>query len=239
LRSRVPFFSVALCTNPPSPKIAKNGVLHAVDVPITRPDFIGKTVANNPAAFSTLLYAYEKTDFVKFIHGVEMTGSTVFVPTNGAFARLGQATNKFLFQTEKGRKILTAMLKYQIVPDTTLYSDAAYGKLEQAGDGGDKAGPAGGRSTHYELKTLYDGKSVGVDIWRWGGWTRLTVNGHIGVSFADGVQKNGVIHVANQVPLPPCPRGRHDEESGEVSVESLLERFAGVFEEEEGSNEDL
>lgn len=204
---------------------AKNGIVHAVETVITRPAPVGKTLAANPPVFSTLLYAYTKTNYVREIHRLYMEGSTVFAPSNDAFAKLGHAVTGYLFNNERGLKILTAILKYNVVANTTLYTDAAYGKLS----GGVEEKYGHGRSTHYELKTLYDGKGIGVDIWRWGGWTSVKVNGHIGVVFADGVASNGVLHVVDRVPLPPCPRGGDDE----ITIESLEERFRGLLGEDE------
>jgi len=188
---------------------------------------VGKTISLFPSVFSTLLHAYEKTDFVSFIHHVHMVGSTIFAPTNHAFARLGHRVNAFLFETERGRHILKEILKYGVVANTTLYSDAVYGKVERLG--------GIGRSTHYDLKTLHDDKTIGVDVWRWGALTDIRINGRGRVVFSDGVAKNGVIQVVDSVPLPPCPRGGHGHnEYKEMSVEDLVERFGGLAELEGG-----
>lgn len=209
---------------------AKNGLIHAVDHVLVPPFMVGKGLSLFPTFFSTLLHAYAKTDFVSFIHSVPMEGSTMFAPSNHAFAKLGPRANAFLFETERGHKILKAILKYQIVANTTLYSDAAYGKL----GGEDDVEQKGGRSTHYELKTLYENKSLGVDIWRWAGWTRISVNGCPSVVYADGVAKNGVVHVVNTLPMPPCPRRGHDAGyEGEMSIEELEDRFSGFVEEDD------
>jgi hypothetical protein len=54
---------------------------------------IGRVISLFPAQFSTLLLAYDKTDFVKFVHNVKMNGSTVFAPSNSAWERLGPKAN--------------------------------------------------------------------------------------------------------------------------------------------------
>jgi len=210
---------------------AKNGVIHAIDHILMPPAMVGKGLSLFPSVFSTLLHAYDKTDFVSYIHSVPMEGSTVFAPSNHAFSKLGFRTNMFLFETERGQKILKAILKYGIVANTTLYSDAAYGKLSNDVD--EDVNAKMGHSVHYELKTLYESKGLGVDIWRWGGFTSMKVNGYNSVAFADGIAKNGVVHVVDSVPMPPCPQGGGQfNNDGEMSIAELEERFQSLIEED-------
>lgn len=54
---------------------------------------IGRVISLFPAQFSTLLLAYDKTDFVKYVHHIKMNGSTVFAPSNKAWERLGPKAN--------------------------------------------------------------------------------------------------------------------------------------------------
>lgn len=201
---------------------AKNGWIHAVNKILVPPPAIGREISLFPSYFSTLLLAYDKTDFVKYVHNISMVGSTVFVPSNDAWVRLGARANAFLFNTETGKKYLKALLKYQIVPNTTVYSDEIYG--EQAA-----------RVTndlHLELPTLL-GKSVGVDIHSWKGFRTIILNGAVVVGFEDGVAKNGVVQVVKNVPLPPCRKGhKHKSASGEIEVEDLKERLRDYVERE-------
>lgn len=83
------------------------------------PPFVGRALTLFPSKFSTLLLAYEKTNFTQFIHGVKMTGSTVFAPDNAAFAKLGPAANAFLFNTEKGLGYLKGILKVSTMSSFT------------------------------------------------------------------------------------------------------------------------
>lgn len=197
---------------------AKNGIIHAVNSLIIPPPLVGRELTLLPSQFSTLLLAYEKTDFVKYIHGVKSTGTTVFAPSNRAFARLGPKANAFLFNTETGRKYLTALLKYQIVANATLYSDAYYHP-------DDKKDVKATEHYHLDLPTLLDGKNIAVDIATWGGWTRIKLNGYIPIVVADGVAKNGVIHVPGRVPIPPH-KHKADYDGGEIDVEELKERLS-------------
>ncbi|OBR12877.1 Fasciclin domain-containing protein [Colletotrichum higginsianum IMI 349063] len=198
---------------------AKNGVIHAVNSLIIPPPMVGRELTLLPSQFSTLLLAYEKTDFVKFIHGVKSTGTTVFAPSNNAFARLGPKANAFLFNTDIGLKYLKALLKYQIVANATLYSDAFY----RPDDKRDVVKVM--EHYHIDLPTLLDGKNIAVDVATWGGWTKVKLNGYIPIVVADGIARNGVIHVPGRVPIPPH-KHKTDDVDGEISVEDLKERLS-------------
>jgi uncharacterized surface protein with fasciclin (FAS1) repeats len=208
---------------------AKNGVIHAVNHILVPPPFVGRELSLFPSVFSTLLLAYEKTDFVKFIHGVKANGTTVFAPTNRAFARLGPRANAFLFNTEKGLGYLKALLKYQIVANATLYSDAYYdghGKKKDLVEAEDEH--------HFDLTTLLHDLPISVDIKRWGGWVRIWVNGFTPVVVRDGVARNGVIQVVAKVPIPPHKHhGAAGDDYGEIEVDDLIERLRDYVDEDE------
>ncbi|KAK2059585.1 fasciclin domain-containing protein [Colletotrichum caudatum] len=197
---------------------ANNGVIHAVNSLIIPPLFLGRELTLFPTKFSTLLFAYERTDFVKYIHGVKSTGFTFFAPSNNAFARLGYKANAFLFNTDIGLKYLKALLKYQVVANATLYTDAFYRP--------DEEDATVTEHYHIDLPTLLDGKNIAVDVATWGGWTKVKLNGYNPIVVGDGVAKNGVIHVPARVPIPPHKHKRSHEVDGEISVEDLKERLA-------------
>ncbi|KAL7939282.1 FAS1 domain-containing protein [Trichoderma chlorosporum] len=206
---------------------AKNGVIHAVNHILVPPPFIGRIVTLFPDRFSTFLLAYEKTDFVKFIHGVNLKGSTVFIPTNEAFNWLGPKANAFLFNTDKGRKYLKAILKYNIVPNATLYTDAFYDERDAEHQ---KEPVEELTSEHYDLPTLLGDAHISVDIARIFGFATIKVNGYSRVIVPNGVAKNGVIQVVNRVPLPPYKgHGHHhhrSENAGGIEVKELMSRLA-------------
>jgi uncharacterized surface protein with fasciclin (FAS1) repeats len=195
---------------------------------------VGRELTFFPSHFSTLLYAYEKTNFVDFIHNIKLNGSTVFAPDNRAFEKLGAKANAFLFNTEKGRTILKALLKYQIVANVTLYSDEVYGNV-------DRVGAEGVDRHHYDLTTLLHDKHVSVDITRFGAFTSITVNGQVPVVARDAVAKNGVIQVVGKIPFPPHKHHDHDhdhdhddhEEEGEIEVGDLIERLQDYVDEDD------
>ncbi|KAJ3533420.1 hypothetical protein NM208_g7994 [Fusarium decemcellulare] len=219
---------------------AKNGWIHAVNRILVPPPMIGREISLFPAQFSTLLLAYDKTDFVKFVHNVKMIGSTVFAPSNEAWQRLGPKANAFLFNTEKGKKYLKALLKYQIVPNTTVYSDEIYYGDEDAEKNAKKRSKnlKTTGNFHIELPTLLEEKSVGVDIHSWKGWTSIVVNGAVAVGFQDAIGKNGVIQVVKNVPIPPYKKQPHASViDGEIEVEDLMERLQDYVEVEEDEDE--
>ncbi|KAB5582240.1 fasciclin domain-containing protein [Coniochaeta sp. 2T2.1] len=215
---------------------AKNGIIYPVNHILVPPPFVGRELSLFPNVFSTLLLAYEKTDFVKFIHGIKTNGTTVFAPTNKAFQRLGPRANAFLFNTEKGLGYLKALLKYQIVANATLYSDAYYenhGKKDAAVRTEDVV--------HYDLTTLLHDLPIRVDIKRWGSFISFWVNGFTRVVVRDGVAKNGVIHVVEKLPIPPHKHhdSAEDDLVGEIEVDDLIERLKDYVEAEEQEFEDL
>lgn len=185
---------------------------------------VGRELSLFPGQFSTLLLAYEKTDFVDYIHGVKMVGSTVFAPSNAAFSRLGLKANAFLFNTETGLKYLRALLKYHIAPNATLYTDAFYDKTH-----GHEERVDVWEREHYDLPTLLDDTHVGVDIARFGVFLSLRVNGFAHTPVTDGIAKNGVIHVVDKVLFPPCKHkhGQESDDTEDIEVEDLKERLAG------------
>jgi uncharacterized surface protein with fasciclin (FAS1) repeats len=125
---------------------------------------------------------------------------------------------------------LKALLKYHIVANETLYSNAYYGpanseirvKAEQ--DAGADAVPY----FHFDLPTLLDDKSLAVDVTRFGPFITIKINGFTRVVVSDGITKDGVIQVINNVLIPPRKSAGIELEywSGEdMSVEDFKQRL--------------
>lgn len=206
-------------------------MIHAVKSILVPPPMVGRELTLFPSKFSTLLLAYDKTDFVSFIHKIPMNGSTVFAPDNAAFAKLGIAANAFLFNTEEGLGYLKAILKYHIVANDTVYSDAYYPSSDS-----NAGGDVGHGHYHLDLPTLLPEKNIAIDVARFAGFIRVKINGYIPIKVQDGVAKNGVIHVPANVLIPPHKHGENAEETGsEISVEELKERLADFIERDDGS----
>lgn len=206
-------------------------MIHAVKSILVPPPFVGRELSLFPGKFSTLLLAYDKTDFVSFIHNVPLTGSTVFAPDNAAFSKLGPAANAFLFNTEQGLDYLKAILKYHIIANDTLYSDAYYPSSDK-----NARDDVGNGHYHLDLPTLLSEKSIAIDVARFAGFIRVKINGYIPIIVQDGIAKNGVIHVPGRVLIPPHKHGENAEETGsEISVEELKERLADFVEHDDQS----
>lgn len=215
---------------------AKNGVIHAVKSILVPPPMVGRELTLFPSKFSTLLLAFDKTNFTEYIHGIKMTGSTVFAPDNSAFAKLGPAANAFLFNTQKGLGYLKAILKYHIVPDETVYSDAYYSSSDS-----EARDDVGRGHYHLDVPTLLEEKNLAIDISRFAGFIRVKLNGYIPITVQDAIAKNGVVHLPGRVLIPPHKHDkRNSEEAGkDISVEELMERLADHIEESTGRDEGI
>lgn len=193
---------------------------------------VGREISLFPGKFSTLLLAFDKTNFTSFVHGVKMTGSTVFAPDNAAFQKLGPAANAFLFNTQKGLGYLKAILKYHVVPNEVVYSDAYYSTNSDDDDAAKTQDDVGRGHYHLDVPTLLADKSIAIDVARFAGFIRVKLNGYIPVVVQDGIAKNGVIHLPGRVLVPPHKHGKHGSEAvgGEMSVEELMERLEDYVE---------
>ncbi|KAF1963028.1 Fasciclin-domain-containing protein [Byssothecium circinans] len=205
-----------------------NGVIHGIDSLLIPPPNVGTIIDLLPGEFSTLELALGKTGLFDKVNSTEYphNGGTFFAPSNSAFKKLGPRVNAFLF-SKYGQKYLKALLEYHIVVDQTLYSDAFF---DGTGDDGDDRDDATARPPYYhlDLPTVLDGKSLAVDITRYGPFVSIRLNGFSRVTVHDGVASDGVIQVVSDVLIPPKkPHG--DEEAwwvgGEMSVEEFKERL--------------
>ncbi|EPE02894.1 fasciclin domain family protein [Ophiostoma piceae UAMH 11346] len=182
---------------------AANGIIHGVDSLIVPPTFVGRELSLLPAHYSTLLLAMAQTNFTDFMHSQILNGSTVFAPSNVAFTGMGPEVNAFLFNTPRGLKYLEALLKYSIVPNATVYSDAYYGDATPIV----APGPIGGviERAHYDLPTLLGSARLTVNVTSIPGYSIMLVNDAVKVDVQDGVAKNGVVQEVGEVVLPPLP----------------------------------
>lgn len=208
-----------------NPQETANGVIHLVSDVLVPPPPVGLVITFLPTSFSTLLLAYQKTEFVKFIHSQKIAGSTIFAPTNDAFKHLGVKANAFLFNTKQGTKYLDAILKYGIVPNATVYSDTFYDKRS----GLDSNSPTVG-GEHYNLETFLPGASLSVDIAHYLALRVIKVNGFTSVAFHDAVGSNGVLHAVNRVVLPPRD-GKHVD-MNDITVQDLKDSLRPYVTEE-------
>lgn len=206
-----------------------NGVIHGVDSIILPPPDILKIIDLLPTEFSTLELGLGKTGLLQELNETAHSGGTFFAPSNFAFQKLGTRINAFLFSTY-GQKYLKALIKYHVVANQTLYSDAYYKPSE---DSDKQDGPPRG-FFHVELPTLLEDHSLGIDIARYGRLIEIKINGFSRVSVPDGVAMDGVLHVVSEVLIPPkkLANGKLDmwDGAGELTENDLIERLQGLVE---------
>lgn len=124
--------------------------------------------------FSTLVAAVKAAGLVETLQG--KGPFTVFAPTNEAFKKLPAGTVESLLKPENKAK-LVAILTYHVVPGKVMAADVVKVKSAKSVQGGDIA---------VEVK---DGGVI--------------LNGKSKVVKTDVETANGVIHVIDQVILPP------------------------------------
>ena len=202
-----------------------NGVVHGVDSILVPPPSVAAIIDLLPGEFSTLELALGKTGLYEKMNGTEYPheGGTLFAPSNFAFRKLGPKLNAFLF-SKYGLKYLKAILEYHIVVNRTLYTDAFY----DSSKGEDESSTARPPYYHYDLPTLFDGKSLAVDVTRYGPFVQIRINGFSRVTIHDGVASDGVIQVVSDVLIPPKNGAKGEEafwHGEEMSVDELKERL--------------
>jgi len=203
---------------------AKNGLIHAVDFILIPPPPTAKIIQLLPNTFSTLSLGLETTGLADDLDELTFLGGTFFAPTNRAFTRLGPRANAFLF-SDHGKKYLKALLKYSIVANETLYSDAYYKR--KGSDEDTDASPKSADYWHVDLPSLLDDKPISVDVRRWKGWVSIVANGFTSVTVQDVLARDGVVQLVNKVLFPPRD-GHHGGVAGEDrewEVAELMERL--------------
>ncbi|RDW92536.1 FAS1-containing protein [Coleophoma crateriformis] len=205
-----------------------NGVIHGVDSILLPPPPSLKIISLLPGDFSTLSLGLEKTGLFDAIKKAPHEGGTFFAPNNWAFKKLGTRANAFLFSSY-GEKYLKALLKYHVVANQTLYSDAFYKAKDALASGElESAGIPKGRF-HIDLPTLLDDKSLAIDVVRFGGIIQIRINGFNHIAVQDGIARDGVIHVLSSILIPPKTPGGAHYMGEEIEVEDLKERLDNHF----------
>lgn len=195
-----------------------NGVVHAVDNLLFPPPPIYDIAEILPSDFSTFINAAWKTGLVETLN--ETSHSTVFAPSNFAFAKLGARINAYLF-SKRGQPTLTKLIKYHIVPDVLFYSDAVYEKTSAVAT--PEAITPTGLVAHYEFKTSLDDESINVDVGEWGRFKTIVFNGRrLGTS--DIPAKNGVLQKLDGIILP-YKHGMTVAEYENMSLDTFISLF--------------
>lgn len=79
------------------------------------------------------------------------------------------------------------------------------------------------------------GKSLGVDIARFGRLINVRINGYTDVAIQDGIARDGVLQIPRHVLIPPRAPGElevePEAEAGDMTVEDFMGRFGDLVEE--------
>ncbi|KAE9373143.1 FAS1 domain-containing protein [Stipitochalara longipes BDJ] len=226
--------------------IAKNGAIHFIDAVLLPPPSITRIVSLLPSSdFSVLQSALQKSGLGPMIEAGLFNGGTLFIPDNSAFNKLGEEVNAFLF-SDKGASYLRHLIEYHFLPNQTLFSNAYYKPGDKAAvqepQSQTQAPPPTsaepdrryrlikGTKT-FQLPTQLHGRSLSVDISRYGVIIAMRVNGSIPVTVQDGVANNGVVHIVKDVLIPPRDPdsvAAETEDSEEADLGGFISRFGGV-----------
>lgn len=150
------------------------------------------------------------------------------MPTDMAFAELGQAVNEFLFDNKAGDRYLRALLRLHAVSGHTLYSNAYYGPnrpishgnkevktstpiddkkdgnkpsvvLESADDKRKPTFPRGYKS--WDFPTLL-GEKLTVEVFSYGAMIAMRINDILEFPVINHFADDGVVHLIERILLP-------------------------------------
>jgi uncharacterized surface protein with fasciclin (FAS1) repeats len=158
--------------------MSSNGVIHIIDKVLTPPaDLVDiPAVAISTGIHTALVEALIQADLVTTLQG---TGPfTVFAPTDAAFSAAG--IDLATFDTPEEIAALSDILLYHVVAGATYSTDLADGTTTVRAVNGDSL----------DLTVSASGVTVGA--------------GNANVTIADVAASNGVVHVIDQVLLPPA-----------------------------------
>ena len=118
------------------------------------------------------------------------------------------------------------MLKYHVVANQTLYSDAYY-KADSTNEEAHKQNGIPKGIFHIDLPTLLKDKLLSIDVARFGRIISIKINAFSSVVIEDGIAADGVIQVVNNVLIPPKSLGGVMQTwNGEtLSEEDLMKRL--------------
>ena len=168
---------------------ASNGIIHVIDTVIVgaaglpTPPLNVAEVASAAGSFETLLAALSVADLVGALTDADKR-YTVFAPTDEAFEKLGaDVLNALLADPER----LADILLYHVYADAVVLADTA-------------ASIAASDQSILEMANAGDRAALSL------GDAGLTVN-LASITSANNMASNGVIHVIDNVMLPPTPKG--------------------------------
>lgn len=214
-----------------------NGVIHGLDSILLPPPNAMEIISFLPGEFSTLELGLLKTGLLEPLNDTSNhVGGTLFAPSNFAFELLGPRINGFLF-SKYGQKYLKALLKYHVVANYTLYSDAFYKASNQEVDAQDCHHRVPRGVFHVDLPTILDDRSLSIDVARYGRLISIRINGFSKVIISDGIAADGVIHVLPTVLIPPKTPGGLGVAAEGMELEEFVERLEPFVDSVDGEEE--
>lgn len=176
---------------------ASNGVIHVIDavivgdVELPAPPVSIVDVAVEAGSFTTLVSALQATGLDSTLADLDGT-FTVFAPTDAAFAALGEGALDGLTNEE-----LSNILLYHVIVGSSVLAQDAIDIAE----------------ADMSVVEMANGDSVGLSL----SDSTLQIN-TAAVSSANVLADNGVIHVIDQVLLPPAEMGTPSNNIAEIVV---------------------
>lgn len=174
-----------------------NGVIHVIDavivgeVDLPSPPMSIVDVAVEAGSFTTLVAALQATGLDITLANLE-SEFTVFAPTDAAFAALGEGALDGLTNEQ-----LSNILLYHVIPNATILSQDAIAVAQ----------------AETSIVAMANGDNIGLSL----SGDTLQVNTAT-VTTANVLADNGVIHVIDQVLMPPAAMGTPENNIAEIVV---------------------
>ncbi|KAJ3128333.1 hypothetical protein HK098_004742 [Nowakowskiella sp. JEL0407] len=182
---------------------AKNGAVFIIDRVLNVPENIWKSINSLPTQFSTSVVAAERAGLAKELKNGK--GVTFFVPDNDAWKKVGYKTLYYLFSDE-GKEDLKKILKYHVATELKYTPEMIQDK-------------------NFKLPTLNEDEQLTINVREYRGVGRKDVNyedeknapenwifsvndEQAVIQWSDGIAKNGVLQVVNNVQIPDNVKDR-------------------------------
>ncbi|GKT42639.1 aurofusarin biosynthesis cluster protein S [Colletotrichum spaethianum] len=199
-------------------KEARNGVVHYIDSVLVPPPRRAALVNSLPEQLETFSRALEVTGWSEEPHALAQRGVTLFAPSNEAWERLGEDLRRFLF-SDVGVEFLKALVRHHVAQEI-VYTDVGGGVAKEE-EGEDR----------HEVETML-GSTVSVDVDRLNGSRLVKVNG-AAVAVRDVPARDGVVHIVDEVLLPPASETEDmilNGDRGQISMSDLKRRLGRYME---------
>ena len=186
---------------------ASNGLIHFIDGLIPLPKDI-VTVVSDHSDLTYTAKALQITGLGEQLSNGSIKGKTILALHDGRFRALGPEILEFLFETEEGKKYLTALMKYNIFPSTTFFSNLIWPKNDSGSRATSEEGlPLIKGKRDMPLNTMLIGedgepKGIAITVARYGCLISMEVNGYSKIMDCDILGSDGSAHIVRDLVLP-------------------------------------